>query len=246
MDRLIIRNLSKKFLIGYKKQQNALGKVISLISGREPKRTLWALRNISLTAKAGEIVGIVGKNGSGKSTLMRIIAGIYSHDEGEIVTCGKIIPLIYLNAGLQRRLSVIDNIYLVCSIFGLGQKTIRQRCASIVSFAGLDEFTGTKIYQLSMGMMQRLAISMALNSDAKILLLDEVFGVGDEGFRNKVIERILQNVREGVTILFVSHQIDEIRKYCHRAIWLDKGQIVKEGFPEDISSAYLSYERKNG
>ena len=189
-NRIIVKNISKKFKIGFKKKQSALARFVSLFSGKEPKKIIQALKDVSFKAKKGEIVGIIGKNGSGKSTLLRIIAGIYNKDKGEIITNGKIISVINLKVGLQPRLTMRDNIFLTSSLFDLSQNDIKQRFNSIVEFAELENFVNTKIYQFSEGMKQRLAFSIAIYCNPEILLLDEVFEVGDEKFRKKSANEI--------------------------------------------------------
>lgn len=188
-DRVIVENISKKFKIGFKKNQGALARVVSLFSGKEPKKTLQALKNISFTVKKGEVLGIIGKNGSGKSTLLRIIAGILKQDSGEIIINGKIISLINLKSGLHGRLSMKDNILLIGAFLGLTRKQIKKKFKSIIKFAELESFVETKVYQFSEGMKARLAFSMAIHCNPDTLLLDEVFEVGDEKFKEKSAKR---------------------------------------------------------
>ena len=156
MNRITVNNVSKRFEIGFKKNQSALSRFVSLFSGRESKKEIWALKEITFTAKAGEIIGIIGSNGSGKSTLLRIIADIYDTSSGSIRTTGQIISLIGLWSGLEERLSMKDNIYLCCSLFGLDHKTITDRLEAIITFTELEDFVHTKLYQFSQGMAQRL------------------------------------------------------------------------------------------
>ncbi len=228
-ERIKVEQVGKKFKIGFKKNQNALARFISLFSGREAKKIIWALRDVSLTVKEGEMVGIIGKNGSGKSTLLRCISKIYKHDGGNIKTKGKIISLINLNIGMQPRLTMSDNIYLCCSLFGLSRKEIKDRFSNIVKFSELENFVGTKLYQFSEGMKQRLAFSIAIHCNPEVLLLDEVFEVGDKGFKIKSANKIKELVKRGVSVLLVSHELSMIEKYCNKIIWLDKGKIKKEG-----------------
>ena len=229
MERVIVQNISKKFNIGFKKNQSALARFVALFSGREPKKTIWALRDVSFKAKVGELIGIIGENGSGKSTLLRIIAGIYNEDKGTITTNGKIISLINLNAGMKPRLTMKDNIYLCCSLFSLPRAEIKTKFNSIVEFAGLGKFVDTKIYQFSDGMRHRLTFSIAIHCNPEILLLDEVFEIGDENFKNKSANKINELVQEGAAVILVSHEMAMIQKYCDRVIWIDKGRIVKGG-----------------
>ncbi len=229
MQRITVENIAKRFKIGFKKNQSILARISSFFSGREPKKIIWALKEVSFEAEEGEIIGIIGKNGSGKSTLLRMIAGIYRCNKGKITTNGKIISLINLNVGMQPRLTMKDNIYLCCSLFALSQKTIKQRFNSIVRFSELENFINTKIYQFSEGMKQRLAFSIAIHCNPEILLLDEVFEVGDKEFKIKSANKIKELVKKGSTVLLVSHELWMIEKYCNKIIQLDKGKISKIG-----------------
>jgi len=236
--RIVAENISKTFQIGFKKHQSALERFISLFSGKEPKKTLQALKDVSFEAEKGEIVGIIGENGSGKSTLLRTIAGIYKQDEGRIITNGKIISLINLVVGLHPRLTMKDNIFLVSSFFGLSQKEITQKFNSIVEFAELENFVNTKIYQFSEGMKARLAFSISIHCNPDILLLDEVFEVGDESFRKKSAEKIKELVKKGAIALLVSHNLNMIEKYCNKIILMEKGKIKKEGKTRMVVEEY--------
>lgn len=239
MKRIIVNNLSKKFKIGTKRNQNALSRFISIFSGRETKKEILALRNISFEAESGDVIGLIGKNGSGKSTLLRAIARIYDKDEGEIITTGNLISIINLNIGLKERLTMKDNISFCCSIFGLSTKQIQERFNSIVEFAELKEFVDTKLYQFSNGMLQRLAFSIAAHCNPDILLLDEVFEVGDETFKKKSAEKIKELVAKGASVLLVSHDLDIIKRYCNKIIWLDNGKKIMEGKSNEIIKNYL-------
>lgn len=237
-NRIILENVSKTFKIGFKKNQSTLARFINLFSGKEPKKTLQALKNISFIAKKGEILGIIGKNGSGKSTLLRIIAGIHRQDSGGIKVNGKIVSLINLKVGLKDRLTMKDNIFLIGSFFRLTRKQIKQKFNSILEFAELHPFVNTKIYQFSEGMKARLAFSIAIHCNPDILLLDEVFEVGDGRFKIKSAEKIKDLVKENVTVLLVSHDLNMTRKYCERIIWLDKGKIKKKGATKETIEKY--------
>jgi ABC-type polysaccharide/polyol phosphate transport system ATPase subunit len=238
MKRIIVEGVSKEFKVGFKKNQPALARFISLFSGREPQRVLRALDEVSLEVEAGRILGIIGENGSGKSTLLRIIAGIYGKDKGRIVVNGNVISLINLYIGLKGRLSMEDNIYLVGSFFGMSRKALKERFDTIVEFSELRDFINTKIYQFSSGMTHRLVFSIAVHCGPDILLLDEVFGVGDEHFRFKSANKIQELTKNGTSAILVTHQMGMVEKYCDRAIWLDKGRVVQEGKAEDVTREY--------
>jgi ABC-type polysaccharide/polyol phosphate transport system ATPase subunit len=239
MERIIIENLSKQFRIGAEKKLSALGRIFEAISGKSPTKTILAIDDVSLTVGAGELVGIIGKNGSGKSTLLRLVAGIYRPSSGRIETHGKIISLINLYIGLKQRLTMRDNIYLIGSLLGMGRKDIKKKFDDMVGFAELHRFVNTKISQFSMGMTQRLVFSIAINADPEILLLDEIFEVGDEGFKKKSADKIRELVRQGVTVVLVSHELDLIKKYCDKAILMDNGKIADKGNSKQIIENYL-------
>lgn len=238
MKRIIVDNLSKEFRIGFKKNQTTLARVLSFFSGKEPKKTLRVLKNVSFSVEAGEIIGIIGKNGSGKTTLLRILADIYPRYEGLKTVNGKIVPLIWLGAGLNPRLTMAESIFLIGSFFKLSQRAIKERFHSIVKFSGLQNFVDTKVYQFSTGMKERLAFSTATHCDPEILLLDEAFAVGDEDFRRKTAEKIKELVRNKVAVVLVSHELRMIEEYCDRVLWMDRGRIIKDGSAKDILKEY--------
>jgi len=237
-NRIVVDNVSKKFRIGYKKNQSVLSRLISLVSGIEPKKDIWALKNVSFNAYEGEIVGIIGENGSGKSSLLRIISEIYYMNAGYLKVNGKLISIIDLEIGLNERLTMKDNIYYCCSLFNLSNKKINEKFNSIVELSELEEFVNTKIYQFSIGMIERLIFSIAIHCDPEILLLDEAIEVGDESFKKKAAAMIKDLVKKGVTVLLVSHDLPLIIKQCDRVIWMDKGRIVKKGNPKEIVREY--------
>jgi len=219
--KIVLKNISKRFKIGYRKNIGALARVLYFFSSREPKRTIEVLKDFSLTVNKGEIVGIIGLNGCGKSTILRIIAGIYEKDKGEIIVNGKIISLINLYAGLKDRLTMRDNIYLLGSLFGMPTKEIKKKFHSIVNFSGLEKFVDTKLYQFSNGMLQRLAFSIAIHANPDILLLDEVFEIGDEEFRKRSVKWIEGFVRKGGCVVLVTHDLELVNKYCDRIVKID-------------------------
>lgn len=236
--RIIIRNISKEFKIGFKKNQGALARFVSLFSGRSPRKVLQVLKGISFEVKTGEIFGVIGANGSGKSTLLRIVSGIYK-SKGRVYTNGKIISLIGLNHALKENLKMKDNIYLSAALFGFDRQKVNEKYNSIVDFSGLKDFENTKLFQFSEGMKQRIAFSIAIHCNPQILLLDEVFSVGDEGFKIKCEKKIKKLVENGISVLFVTHDLYSVKKYCKRAMWLDKGNVVKIGEPEEVCDSYL-------
>jgi len=237
--KLIVNNVSKKFRIGAKKRGGILYRLISFFSGKEQKRDMWVLKKISFKLNQGEILGIIGKNGCGKSTLLRVIAGIYKKNYGNIQVNGKIIPLINFGTGLKPRLTMKDNIFLYGSLLGLGRDTIKRKFNSIVKFADLEDFIDTKLYQFSSGMLSRLAFSIAIHCDADIFLLDELFAVGDENFRQKSGNKIKELVENNASAILVSHNLDLLKKHCDRIIWIENGRIIKKGETNKIINEYI-------
>jgi len=226
MKRIIVKNLIKDFRIGSVKRQSALQRFVTLFSGVESKKTIRVLDDVSLEVCESEILGIMGDNGSGKSTLLRLIAGILKEDSGQIITDGKIISLINLYASLKDRLTMKDNIFLIGAFFGLGSREIKLKLNEIVKFAGLGQFLDTKVYQFSEGMKQRLVFSVASHSRPDILLLDEIFEVGDHDFKEKSGNRIKELVSEGVSVVLVSHSTEILKKYCDTIVELSCGKIT--------------------
>jgi len=222
-EKVTVTNVSKSFRIGFTKKYSILARLLSLLNTREPKKKLEVLKGVSLTVYSGEILGIIGNNGSGKSTLLRIIAGIYREDGGSVAVNGKIVSLINLGVGLKERLTMRENIVLVYSLFGMNGKDLAEHFDTIVEFAGLQQFVDTKVYQFSSGMIQRLAFAIAIHAKPDILILDEVFEVGDQDFRKKSSDKIKELAAQGVAVIVVSHELDQIKKNCTRVVTMENG-----------------------
>jgi len=203
------------------------------------RKEIKALQEVSLKIRRGEIFGIIGRNGSGKSTLINVIMGSIPPDKGgKISTKGKMMRLS-LGLGVDPNLSARDNIYVNGSIIGLSFKKIGAIFNDIIEFAGLEEFVDTPVKYFSKGMKQRLMFSIAMHADADVFLLDEFFGgTGDEDFKKKSDKAFRQTILEGRTIVIVSHSMQIITKYCDRAVWLNKGKVVKMGKTEEVVSEY--------
>lgn len=239
MASIVVKNLSKEFTINFMGGQGFLARIVNLFSLNLNKKKIKVFDGTSLQVKSGEILGIIGPNGSGKSTLLRLIAGIYPEHGGTITTEGKIISLINIGVGLKQRLTMRDNIFLVGSLFCLSQKDIKDKFPSIINFTELGGFVDTKLYQFSSGMLQRLAFSIAVHANPEILLLDEVFEVGDEDFKKKSANKIEELSKSGVVVVMVSHDLDMVKKYCPRVVWMEGGRIVEDGIADKVVSRYL-------
>jgi ABC-2 type transport system ATP-binding protein len=190
---------------------------------------VWALRDASFRIEPGESVGFLGRNGSGKTTLLRLLAGVFRPTSGRITVAGRVGSLLELGAGFHHEFTGRDNIYLSASIYGLRKKEVDRRFDSILEFSELERFIDLPVRTYSAGMYMRLGFSVAVNVDADVLLLDEVFAVGDEAFQRKCVNRILEFRQQGKTIAFVSHSGPAVERMCDRAILLRQGVVEYDG-----------------
>jgi ABC-2 type transport system ATP-binding protein len=202
-------------------------------------RELRALRDVSFVIRQGEFFGIVGRNGSGKSTLLKILASIYRADAGTIRMAGQPAPFIELGVGFNPDVSARENIVLNGVMMGLSQREARRRVGAVLDFAELEEFADLKLKNYSSGMMVRLAFSVMLQSDAEILLIDEVLAVGDAAFQQKCRDVFHEMRNAGRTIVLVTHDMTAIENFCHRALLLHDGELVHIGEPEHVQRQYL-------
>jgi ABC-type polysaccharide/polyol phosphate transport system ATPase subunit len=209
--------------------------------GRKPDREeFWALKNVSLWIGEGESVAIVGRNGAGKSTLLGLLAGTVYPTLGSVRVTGRIGALLELGAGFHPDLTGRENIYLNASLLGLQKAEVDARFERIVDFSGLDEFIDVPLRTYSSGMQVRLGFSVAAHTDPRILLMDEVFAVGDQEFQEKCMVRIQEFKAQRKTMLFVGHGLKALEGICERAVWLEHGQVVADGPFDDILARYVS------
>jgi len=200
---------------------------------------LTALRDVSFEIKPGSSLGVVGRNGSGKSTLLKLIAGIYHADKGSVDISGRVSALIELGAGFHPDFSGRENVYLAGIMYGLSRKEIDSKFDDIVSFAELEDFIDDPVRTYSSGMYMRLGFSVAAHTDPDILLVDEVLAVGDAAFINRCHDTISEFRRLGKTLIFVTHDLSSVARWCDEAIWLDKGDVKLRGEPKRVIDAYL-------
>ncbi|WP_190258967.1 ABC transporter ATP-binding protein [Pelotomaculum schinkii] len=240
-----ISNLSKCYFI-YDRSQDRLKQYLyprlQKLMGRQPKnyfREFWALRDISLEVKKGEIVGIIGRNGSGKSTLLQIICGILTQTSGTFETKGRVAALLELGSGFNPEFTGRENVYMNGAIIGLSKEEIDARFDDITAFADIGEFIEQPIKMYSSGMVVRLAFAVSACVEPDILIVDEALAVGDAKFQAKCFRRFEELVSRGATILFVTHSTEQVVRHCDWALLLDKGQIVMRGHSRDIVNAYL-------
>jgi lipopolysaccharide transport system ATP-binding protein len=208
---------------------------------RNVNSNFWALKGVTFEVKQGECLGIIGRNGAGKSTLLSLILGTIYPTKGNIRVSQKITPLLELGAGFHPDLTGRENILINGVLLGLTKDEALERIEGIITFSEIKEFVDMPVMTYSSGMYLRLAFSIAIHTDPRLLLIDEILAVGDESFQKKSKEALIKLIKGGVTTIFVSHQMSAIREICNRAIWLDGGEIRGEGEPVKVVEEYLRY-----
>lgn len=233
--------VSKQFILHHERPRSFHELGVNLFRRRESSREeFWALRDVSFTVEHGQTVGLVGPNGAGKSTILKLISHILEPSSGRVDIDGKVGGLLELGAGFHPDLTGRENIYLNGSILGLKRSEIDQRLESIIEFAELARFIDMPVRNYSSGMRMRLGFAVATSFQPDILLIDEVLAVGDQAFQAKCLQRIAQMREQGVTILFVSHGLSQVRRLCQQAVWLEEGQVQAIGPADQIVIDYLS------
>lgn len=207
---------------------------------RQFYREFWALRDMSLTVARGETLGIIGCNGSGKSTLLQMICGTLTPTEGSVRTKGRIAALLELGSGFNPEFTGRENVAINARLLGLSEKEVRQKFDEIVEFSEISQFIDQPVKTYSSGMFVRLAFAIASHSDPDILIVDEALSVGDFAFQNKCITRIKKLQSEGLTLIFVSHDLSTLQLVCDRAIWIHEGKVKQVGDPVQISQEYYA------
>jgi len=231
-----VKNLTKMYKL-YDKNSDRLKDALGLGKNKLYKEHL-ALNNVNMTIKKGETIGIIGTNGSGKSTILKIITGVLSPTSGEVNVNGHISALLELGAGFNMEYNGIDNIYLNGMMIGFTEEEIERRMAAILDFADIGEYVYQPVKTYSSGMFVRLAFAVAINIDPEILIVDEALSVGDVFFQAKCYHKFEEFKKQGKTILFVSHDLSSISKYCDRAILLNQGVMLGEGTPKKMIDIY--------
>ena len=211
------------------------------LTGSGQSRGFNALHNVSLRLEEGEVLGIIGKNGSGKSTLLKVISGTITPTKGRVDRKRKVSALLELGTGFDRDLTVKENIYLRSALLGYSKSYLKKRYKDILAFSELEKFEDHQYQNLSSGMRSRMAFAIVSIMEPEILVLDEVFSVGDGAFHEKSHQKMLELMDKGVSTILVSHSISQIRKLCTRVLWLDKGSVVMDGDPEEVCKAYNRY-----
>lgn len=229
--------------IRFKRNRRSRRTFKELFSGRVRRRRpdeFWALRNVGFTALPGEAIGVVGRNGQGKSTLLKLVAEVMLPDEGRVEVNGGVAPLIEITGGFVDDLSVRDNIYLTAGLHGMKRDEITARFDEIISFAEIGDFLDTPYKHLSSGMRVRIAFAVISRLEEPIMLVDEVLAVGDKAFREKCYARIEELLAGGRTLFFVSHNEKDLRRFCTRGLYLDKGALVLDSSIDEVLERYNS------
>lgn len=238
MEVLRVDHVGMKFNLSKEKVDNLKEYVIRWLKKELTYNEFWALKDVSFSLEKGDRLGILGLNGAGKSTLLKVVAGVLKPTEGTIMTKGKIVPLLELGAGFDKEYTGAENIYLYGAVLGYSRKFVEQKFDEIVEFSGLGEFIDVPLKNYSSGMKSRLGFSIATVVEPEILILDEVLSVGDVKFRKKSEKKIMSMFDEGVTVLFVSHSLAQVRRLCNKAILLEKGRIIASGDIDEVSKIY--------
>jgi ABC-2 type transport system ATP-binding protein len=198
----------------------------------------WALREVNVDVRPGEAIGVVGRNGQGKSTLLKLVAGVLIPDEGSVTVNGGVAPLIEITGGFVDDLSVRDNVYLTAGLHGMTREQIDAKFDEIIGFAEIGDFLDTPYKHLSSGMKVRVAFAVVSQLDEPIMLVDEVLAVGDKAFREKCYRRIEELLESGRTLFFVSHNERDLRRFCTRGLYLDKGRLVLDAGIDEVIDRY--------
>jgi len=237
MNIIEVENLHKQFTIPQHRNSSIKDCVFNIFK-RKKEKDLMAIEELSFSIKKGEFFGIIGKNGSGKSTLLRMLANIYKPTKGNVKIQGRVIPFLELGVGFNPELTGRENIYLNGLLLGLAKSKIDENFTKIVEFSELSEFIDQKVKKYSTGMQVRLAFSIAIQVEADIILLDEVLAVGDLHFQKKCLHKIKELKDCGKTIVFVSHDLNIVKEFCDRVLFLENGKMVDVGDADKVVGNY--------
>jgi ABC-type polysaccharide/polyol phosphate transport system ATPase subunit len=206
--------------------------------GSKVEREIWALDDVSFSVAPRTILGVIGPNGAGKTTLLKVISRVTRPTSGTVTGRGRVVPLLALGAGFRPELSGRENVFLNAAMYGIPASVVEARLDDIVEFAGIPDFFEVPVKRYSSGMYLRLAFSVAINMRPDILLADEVLAVGDLEFQERCLERVQREGQAGMSVLFVSHDMEQIRRLCDQVLWLNAGRIVAMGPADEVTAAY--------
>lgn len=235
---LKVENVSMRFNLSAEKVDDLKDYLIKFIKRELRFQEFWALKDITFELQKGERLGILGFNGAGKSTLLKVIAGVLKPTEGTVKKKGKIVPLLELGAGFDKQYTGAENIFLYGAVLGYSKEFIQEKYDEIVEFSELGDFINVPLKNYSSGMKARLGFAIATVVEPDILILDEVLSVGDAKFRKKSEKKIKSMFDKGVTVLFVSHSLEQVKRLCDKAILLEHGKVVAKGTVAEVSKLY--------
>ncbi len=218
---------------------------VQLLKGKIQYDEFRALNDVSFNVSKGEVMGIIGRNGAGKSTLLKVISGILKPSSGKVMLHGNVVPMLELGSGFDFDLSGRENIFLNGAILGYSEQFLKDRFDEIVAFSELGEFIDVPIRNYSSGMVMRLAFSVASLVNPEILIVDEILAVGDSSFQEKSKAKMMDLMSGGTTVLFTSHSIAQIREMCDRVLWLDHGNVMDIGTPDEVCDKYEKFMEQN-
>lgn len=233
-----IDNATMVFNLGRDRIMSLKEMTVAFLRGKLRFDAFTALDDVTIHLEKGEVVGLIGRNGAGKSTLMKLMAGVLKPTKGTVRVEGSLAPMIELGAGFDFELNARENILLNAALLGYSKDFILSRMDEIIAFSELEDFMDVPLRNFSSGMVTRLAFSISTVVEPEILLVDEILAVGDEAFQRKSKARMQSLMRQGVTVLFVSHSITDILEICQRVVWLEHGRVKMDGLPEVVCAAY--------
>ncbi len=241
-----VENVSMRFNLGIEKNFSIKEAFISIFDKkRRPKKTeFWALSDISFEVKQGEVIGLIGSNGAGKSTLLKVVSGVMKPTKGKVKVNGAISPMIELGAGFDMELTARENIYLNGAILGYTKQFIEDKFEEIVEFSELRDFLDAPVKNFSSGMVAKLAFSIATVVEPEILIVDEILSVGDIKFQEKSKNKMMEMIKGGTTVLYVSHSLDSIKELCDRVVWIEHGKLIEIGDAKEICEKYYKKQMK--
>ena len=235
-----VDQVSKVYKI-YNEPKDRLKEALGIGRNKQYHRDYYALRDLSFEVGKGEIVGVVGRNGSGKSTILKILTGVLNPTSGNVVMKGKVAALLELGAGFNMEYTGMQNIYLNAAMMRVSKEEIEKKIPEILAFADIGEYIHQPVKTYSSGMFVRLAFAVAINVDPDILIVDEALAVGDARFQLKCMDKFLDFVQRGKTILFVTHDVNSVKRFCNRAIWLNQGELIMDGNTDEVTDRYLDF-----
>lgn len=241
-----IDNVSMKFNLEIEKDFSMKQAFVNLFTKKKKKKNddFYALKNVSFTVDKGEVVGLIGSNGAGKSTLLKVVSGVMKPTSGKVTVQGVISPMIELGAGFDGNLTARENIYLNGAILGYSKKFLDEKFEEIVEFSELRDFLDVPVKNFSSGMTAKLAFSIATVVNPEILIVDEILSVGDIKFQEKSKHKMMEMIKGGTTVLYVSHSLESIKDLCTKVVWLEHGKVVKIGDTKKVCDAYYKEQMK--